>query len=233
MDPAQVGYWTGLLMGGAAGGAVVGLVPLFLGVCKNQRPLALGGFFASIAGGMAVGIIGAAIPAGIFSLLLRGKADPPESAALTMLGGSRGRSALAWYLVALFFGMTIFQAVFWSYFMSLWGGKSFLGVLVPAGALFGLTMGIFMTALFTVQFRPGTVRIAVRDREDFRERLHRATAKLRVRLIQENDDSILYEPRAFMRLDAMRLFVEIGADEAVATGQIPVVKWLAKEIGKP
>lgn len=228
MDPFQAGYW----MGGAAAGAVVGLVPLFHGVRKDQTGLAVGGFFASAAAGMVAGIIAAAIPAGIFSLLIRGKDDPPESAAYRMLGGSSGRSTLGWYLVALFFGMTIFQAVFWSFFMALANGRSFLGILVPGGAMFGLSMGIFMTALFAVQFRTWTVRIAIRDREDFRDRLDRATAKLRQHLIQESDGSVLYEPKARLQLATMRLFVEIGADEAVATGPIQVVKRLAKEIEK-
>jgi hypothetical protein len=59
MNADQPGFMAGVLLGGAGSGAIAGLVPLFLGVARNKTWLAIGGFLASVAGGLAGGIIGA------------------------------------------------------------------------------------------------------------------------------------------------------------------------------
>jgi hypothetical protein len=233
MNAQQPGFLAGALMGAAGVGAVAGLIPLFLGVRQDKTWLAVGGFLAAVAGGLAAGIIGAVIVAGIFSLLIRPWDEPAPGDTQTRLGGSKGRSALGWYLVAMFFGQTIFLAVFWSIFMSSSMGKSFINVLVPAGASFGLTMGIFITALMAVLLRAGTIRVRVFDRADFLARLDRAAAKLRLRLVQANDGTIVYEPKALLRTAVMRILVELAADEAVMTGPILTLNRLKKEIDKP
>jgi hypothetical protein len=233
MNGQQPGFMAGALLGAAGAGAVAGLIPLFLGVRQNKTWLAVGGFLASVAGGLAAGIIGAVIVAGIFSFLIRPWDEPAPGHTPTRLGGSMGRSALGWYLVAMFFGQTIFLAVFWSIFMSFSMGKSFMNILVPAGAGFGLTMGIFITALMAVLLRAGTVRVAVFDRADFQARLDRAAAKLRWRLIQKSDGTVVYEPKALLRTAAMRISVQLAADEAVMTGPKLTLNRLKKEIEKP
>ncbi len=55
MNAQQPGFWLGVLLGGAGAGAIAGLVPLFLGVRQDKTWLAVGGFLASVAGGMFVG----------------------------------------------------------------------------------------------------------------------------------------------------------------------------------
>jgi len=233
MNAQQPGFWAGVLLGGAGVGAIAGLVPLFLGVRKDKMWLAVGGFLASVAGGLAAGIIGAAILAGIFSLLIRPWDEPATGAVQTPLGSSKGRSALGWYLVVMFFGQTVFMALFWSLFMSFWMGKSFVSILVPAGVSFGLTMGIVMTVFMAFTFRAGTVRVHVFDRADFLARLDRAAAKLRYRHVEKSDGSLVYEPKALVRTEATRIFVALGQDEAVVTGPSLTLKSLKKEIEKP
>jgi hypothetical protein len=68
MNAQQPGFWAGVLLGGSCAGATAGLVSLFLGVRKVKTWLAVGGFLASVATGLAAGIIGAAILAGTFSV---------------------------------------------------------------------------------------------------------------------------------------------------------------------
>jgi hypothetical protein len=233
MNAQHPGFLAGALMGAAGVGAVAGLIPLFLGVRQETTWLAVGGFLASVVGGLAAGIIGAVIVAGIFSCLIRPWDEPAQGDTQTRLGGSKGRSALGWYLVAMFFGQTIFLAVFWSIFMSFWMGKSFMSILVPAGAGFGLTMGIFFTAFMAVLLRAGTLRVPVSDRAEFLARLDRAAAKLRLRLIQKSDGTIVYEPKALLRTAAMHTSIEVAADEAVMTGPKMTLNSLKKEIDKP
>jgi hypothetical protein len=233
MNAQQPGFLAGALLGAAGAGAIAGLIPLFLGVRQDKTWLAVGGFLASVAGGLAAGIIGAVIVAGIFSLLIRPWDHPAPGDTQTRLGGSKGSSALGWYLVAMFFGQTIFLAVFWSIFMSFGMGKSFMSILVPAGAGFGLTMGIFFTAFMAVLLRAGTVRVRISDREEFLARLDPAAAKLRLRLVQTNDGTIVYEPKALLRTAVMRILVDLAADEAVMTGPILTLNRLKKEIDKP
>ncbi len=55
MNAQQPGFWLGVLLGGAGAGAIAGLVPLFLRVRQDKTWLAVGGFLASVAGGMFVG----------------------------------------------------------------------------------------------------------------------------------------------------------------------------------
>lgn len=232
MNANQPGYWAGLLLGGTIAGAIAGLLPLFLGTRKSKTGLAVGGFLASVAGGLAAGIIGGAILAGIFSLLIR---PWNESATAPMQTAARpkGSSALAWYLVAMFPIQTILMAVFWSFFMSLSLGKSFFVILIPVGAGCGLTFGIFMTAFFAVSLRPGTTRFQVVDLDDFLTRLERTAGKLRYRLIHESDGTVVLEPKTLLRTEATRVSVELGADEAVATGPNLALKSLQKAIEKP
>jgi hypothetical protein len=233
MNAQHPGFLAGALMGAAGVGAVAGLIPLFLGVRQDKTWLAVGGFLAAVAGGLAAGIIGAVIVAGIFSLLIRPWDETAQGESQTPQSGSKRRSTLGWYLVAMFFGQTVFLAVFWSLFMSISMGKSFINVLVPAGASFGLTMGIFITALMAVLLRAGTMRVRVFDHADFLARLDRAAAKLRWRVVQKNDGTIVYEPKALLRTAAMRILVELGADEAVMTGPNLTLNSLKKEIDKP
>jgi hypothetical protein len=70
MNAQQTGFWAPVLLGGAGVGSVAGLVPLFLGVRKNKTWLAVWGFVASAAGGLAAGTIGAAVVVVIFSILV-------------------------------------------------------------------------------------------------------------------------------------------------------------------
>ena len=233
MNADQPGFMAGVLLGGAGIGAIAGLVPVFLGVTRNKTWLAVGGFLASVAGGLAGGIIGAALLATVFSLLIRPWDQAQTDPALTPLVSSNSRAALGWYLVAMFFGQTIFLTVFWSFFMSLWMGKSFLSILLPIGAAFGLTMGIFMTALMAVVFRAGTVRLPILDGSDFLARLEQAAARLRLRQVQKGDGTVVYEPRALVRTAATRIVVALAADEAVLTGPILTLNYLKKKIEKP
>jgi hypothetical protein len=234
MNAQQPGYWAGLLLGGAGAGAIAGLVPLFLGVRQGKTWLAVGGFLASVAAGLATGILGAAILAGIFSVLIR-PWEQPATGAMPMSSSSSSKrgSALGWYLVLMFFGQTVFMAVFWSLGLSLVMRKSLVSVLVPSGAGFGLTMGIFMTALMAVLLRAGSVRVRVLDRADFLNRLDRAAAKLRYRLIQKSDGSVVYEPKTPLRTTATRVFVELGADDARVTGPNQILNRLKTEIENP
>jgi hypothetical protein len=232
MNLQQPGFLAGAVLGGAGVGAIAGLTPLFLGVRRGKTGLAVGGFLASVAGGLVAGIVGALIVAGIFSyLIVRGE----QSAAgeLQALPGKlKASSAAAWYLVIAFFGQTVFLAVFWSAFMAVWLGKSFISILFPAGASFGLTLGILFTAMMPFLFRAGSVRMSIFDRDDFLARLDRAAAKLRYRRVPASDGSVVYEPRALVRNEAMRMFVELSATEAVITGPIFGVKNLKKAIEK-
>lgn len=132
----------------------------------------------------------------------------------------------------MFFGQTFFQAVFWSLFMSFWLRRSFASILVPTGAAFGLTMGIFMTAMLAFLLRSGTVRVAVLDHEDFLARLDRAAGKLRYRPVSDNRGTIAYEPRALLRNAATRILVDVHDGEAVLTGPKSPLARLKKEIEK-
>jgi hypothetical protein len=87
----------------------------------------------------------------VFEPFIRPRDQTQTDLSQTPLISSNGRCALGWYLVAMFFGQTIFLTVFWSFFMSLWMGKSFVSILVPSSAGFGLAMGIFITALLAVK----------------------------------------------------------------------------------
>ena len=202
----------------------------FSACAKEKTWLAVGGFLASVAAGLAAGIIGAAIVAVILSILIRPWDESATAATQTPVSGSKARSALGWIVVVMFFGQTVFMAVFWSLFMSFWMGKSFMSILIPAGAEFGLTMGVLMTVLMAVLLRVETVRVPVRDRTDFLARLDRAAVKLRLGLIQKSDSTVVYETKARLRWAAMRLFVELGTDEATLTGLSLTLASLKKEI---
>jgi hypothetical protein len=139
---------------------------------------------------------------------------------------------MGWYLVVMFVGQTVFLAAFWSFFMAIWMGRKFLEILVPSGAGFGLTMGVFMTVMLAILLRPETVRLRVFDRADFLARLERAAAKLRYRPSEPRDGAIVYEPKALVRMAATCIFAEVGADEAVVTGPSQAVKRLKTEIEK-
>ncbi|MGO9915890.1 MAG: hypothetical protein ACLQIB_14440 [Isosphaeraceae bacterium] len=69
-----------------------------------------------------------------------------------------------------------------------------------------------------------------RWRADFLDRLDRAAAKLRYRLIQKGDGAVVYEPKALLHMEATRICVELGADDAVVTGPNMTVKNLKKQI---
>jgi hypothetical protein len=233
MNELSPGFLIGMLLGGAAVGAIAGLVPLFLGVRRNRTWLAVGGFFASVAAGLATGIIGASVVAGVFSYIIRTRQEPATEESTTSPDLAQARTALGWFVVVMFFGQTLFGAVFWSLFMSVWLGKSFVSILIPAGAGFGLTMGIFMTAMMAVVLRSGTVRVDVLDREDFLTRLDRAAGKLRYRPFPDDQGTIAYEPRTLLRNAATRIMVEIHEAEAVMTGPKMTLDRLKKEIQKP
>ncbi len=228
MNAQQPGFLAGVLLGGAGVGAIAGLVPLFLGVRRGKTGLAVGGFLASVAGGLAAGIIGASVLAGIFSLAIRPWDEPATDAIQTPLASSSGRSRAAWYLVVMFFAQTIFLAAFWSLFMSFWMGRSFLEVLVPAGAAFGLTMGVFLTAIMAVLLRPSTVRMPILDRTEFLDRLDRAAAKLGFKRVKETEGSLAYVPRSVLRGGAIPILVGLDVDEAVITGPNVILKTLKK-----
>jgi hypothetical protein len=230
MNAPQPGYWMGVLLGAAGVGAIAGLIPLFLGVRKNKTWLAIGGFLASVAGGLAAGAVGALLLAGFFSLLIRPWDGPECAPSQVGPGSAKGGTALGWYLVAMFLGQTVFLAVFWSLFMSLWLGKSFVSILVPAGAAFGLTMGIFIAVLMAVVLRPGTESFLVVDRANFLDRLERAAGKIRYRVSQTSDEAVVLEPKALFRSDATRITVILGTDGAVATGPTTALKNLKKAI---
>jgi hypothetical protein len=106
-------------------------------------------------------------------------------------------------------------------------------MLVPGGAGFGLTMGIVMTVLMAVQLRAESVLIRVFDRADFLARLDRAAGKLRYRSIEKNDETIVYETTAPLRMAATRIIVELRGDEAVMSGPSTTLNRLKKEIEKP
>ncbi len=232
MNLQQPGFLAGALLGGAGVGAIAGLVPLFLGVRRGKTGLAVGGFLACVAGGLVAGIIGALLLMGILSYVIAQKAEAVDAQTQTIGGSSKGRTAVAWYLVIAFFGLTIFLTVFWSAFMAVSLQKSFINVLFPSGAGYGLTMGIFFTAFMPFMFRAGTERMPVFDRENFLARVDRAAGKLRYRRVSTSDGSIVYEPKTLLRLEAARIIVDLGANEAVVTGPIFGVKNLRKAIEK-
>jgi hypothetical protein len=132
----------------------------------------------------------------------------------------------------MFFAQTVFLAGFWSLFMSFLPGRSFVSTLFPAGAGFGLTMGIIMTALMAVLLRAGTVLVPVFDRADSLARLDRAAGKLRYRPLPKSDGTIVYEPKALLRTAATRIRVDLRADEALMTGPSMTLHRLKKEIEK-
>ena len=154
----QPGFMVGKLLGGAAVGAIAGLIPLFFGVRKDKTGLAVGGFLASVAGGMVAGVIPATVLMGIFSYVIIQAKEPAMETAATPGGGASQRSFVAWYIVTSFLVETIFLAVFWSAFMAVSLRRSFVAVLLPSGAAFGLTMGIFFTAFLA--FMPARGRCA-------------------------------------------------------------------------
>jgi hypothetical protein len=218
VNAQQPGFWAGVLLGGGAAGAIAGLVPLFFGVRRGQTGLAVGGFLASVAGGLATGIIGASVLAGIFSLATRPWDEPSTDAMQTPPGSASGGSRAAWYLVVMFFVQTIFMAAFWSLFMSFWMGRRFFEILIPAGAAFGLTMGVFLTAFMAVLLRPSSVRMPVLDRTEFLDRLDRAAAKLGFKRVEKTEGTVAYVPRSVLRVGAIPILVGLGGDEAIITG---------------
>ena len=88
MNATQPGYWMGALLGAAGVGAIAGLIPLFFGVRKNKTWLAIGGFLASVTGGLTAGAVGALLLAGIFSLLIRPWDQPAMVLTQATAGGS-------------------------------------------------------------------------------------------------------------------------------------------------
>ena len=232
MNANQPGFMAGALLGGAAVGSIAGLIPLFFGVRKDKTWLAVGGFLASVAGGMVAGVIGAIVLMGIFSYVIVLAKEPAMEVSATPGGGPSQRSFVAWYIVTSFLVETIFLAVFWSGFMAVSLRRNFVAVLLPSGAAFGLTMGIFFTAFLAFLLRAGTVRIAVFDRADFLARLDRAAAKLRLRHVPSSEGAIVYEPKALIRAKAMRIFVDVGEQEAVLSGPAMSLQALKKEISK-
>jgi hypothetical protein len=187
MNTPQAGFQAGVLLGSTGVGAMFGLVPLFLGVRQGKTWMAVGGFLASVVGGLVAGVYGAAILAGIFCFVIRPWDETATGAMPGSPGGSKRGTALGWYLVVMFFVQTVCLAVFWSLFMSLSTRKSFVSILVPWGAIFGLTMGIFITPLLAVVMRTATVRVRVGDRADFLGRLDRVAGKLRYRPLPIGD----------------------------------------------
>ena len=156
MNVQQPGFLAGAVLGGAGVGAIAGLVPLFLGVRRGKTGFAVGGFLACVAGGLVAGIVGAPLLMGIFSFVITRKAEAVDGQTQKIGGSSKGSTAVAWYLVIAFFGLTIFLTGFWSAFMAVSLQKSFINVLFPSGAVYGLTMGIFFTAVLPFMFRAGT-----------------------------------------------------------------------------
>ena len=85
---------------------------------KDKTWLAVGGFLASVAGGMVAGVIGAIVLMGIFSYVIVLAKEPAMEVSATPGGGPSQRSFVAWYIVTSFLVETIFLAVFWSGFMA-------------------------------------------------------------------------------------------------------------------
>jgi hypothetical protein len=94
-------------------------------------------------------------------------------------------------------------------------------------------MGMVMTVFSAVLFRTGAVRMRVFDRTEFLDRFDKAAAKLRYRRVERTDRSLVYEPKALIRMDATRIFVALGPDQAVVTGPDSALESLKKEIEKP
>lgn len=94
MNEHPPGYWLGFLIGGAGAGAIAGLLPLFLGVRKDRTSLAIGGFLASVAAGMAAGIIGASVVVVFFSAFIQWQAEPAGVPSTTPADMAKTRTAL-------------------------------------------------------------------------------------------------------------------------------------------
>ncbi len=218
---------------GAAVGAICGLLPLAMGVNRERHGHAVGAFLATIAAGYVAGLILAVpVAGGLAFWITRGHA--PKSASGGEVGTARParRSAPGWFLVIFFFAATIFLTAFWSMFMAIWMGKSFLEILVPAGAGYGLMMGIFMTAFMAITFRAGSVTIPFQDREAFLSRLSGQLQKLRYRTLEATETALVYEPKALLRLEGTRIRVALGPDEATVTGPWMNVNALKKRLEK-
>jgi hypothetical protein len=209
MSPEQLtGFLISSSLGRVAVGAICGLLPLALGVNRDRHERAVAGFLATIAAGYVAGLL-LAIPVagGLAFWITRGRASKSASG---VEGDTAGRSTTGWVLVIIFFVETIFLAVFWSLFMTFWVGKSFMEILVPRGASFGLIMGIFMTAFMAITFRAGSVTIRFQDREAFLSRLGDQVQKLRLRPVEATETSLVYEPRALFRSEGTRIRVALG-----------------------
>jgi hypothetical protein len=135
--------------------------------------------------------------------------------------------------VLVFLGATVFCAVFWSLFMSLLMARSFVSTLIPAGAGFGLFMGIFFTAFMAISLHPVSITIPVENRPDFRARLDEAAGKLRFRTLEKTATSLLYEPKTLLRLEGTRISVEFGQDVAIISGPWLSVRLLKKRTAQP
>jgi hypothetical protein len=93
-------------------------------------------------------------------------------------------------------------------------------------------MGTLFALIGAVNFHPSSVRIPVFDRSEFLLRFDEAAAKLRFRRVAKSDDSIIYESKAPIRTNAVRAFVTLGPDEAVATGPHSILKQLKTAVEK-
>ena len=232
MNANQPGFMAGKLLGGAAVGSIAGLIPLFFGVRKDKTWLAVGGFLASVAGGMVAGVIGAIVLMGIFSYVIVLAKEPAMEVSATPGGGPSQRSFVAWYIVTSFLVETIFLAVFWSGFMAVSLRRNFVAVLLPSGAAFGLTMGIFFTAFLAFLLaRERCASLFSTGRISWRVSIARPRSSACGTFPVAREPSSMSR-RRLIRAKAMRIFVDVGEQEAVLSGPAMSLQALKKEISK-
>jgi MFS family permease len=78
MDMTQTAFTIGAIVGSLVSGAIIGSVPLVLGNRKNQKGLAIGGFFACLVGSLIAGLILSLPMCVLFGILISVKAKKAE-----------------------------------------------------------------------------------------------------------------------------------------------------------
>jgi hypothetical protein len=70
MPPEQIGFWIGVIVGGAIAGTICGILPLVLAQKKGLRGLGVGSFIACIISGVILGLILAVPVSIVFTIIV-------------------------------------------------------------------------------------------------------------------------------------------------------------------
>ncbi len=236
MNPEQPGgILIGVLLGRVAVGGICGLIPLVLGFNRHRQDRGIAGFFITVVAGLIGGVLLATPVAGALAVWATRSRTPesPEAGAMAEPTAKPARRlAHGWLLVIIFFVETIILTTFWSMFMAIWMGKSFLEILIPSGAFFGLTVGTFLTVAMAITTRTGSVTIPFQDRDAFLERLGGQIQKFRYHALEADETSMVYEPRALLRSEGTRIHIALGSDAATITGPWASINALKKHLEK-